>query len=448
MKQILSFLLLFLLCIHAQAQERTVTGVITSGSDNQPLTGVSILIKGTSNGTLTDIDGKYSIKVPDDNAVLVFTYVGFVKEEMTVAGKSVIDVKLMEDLTKLDEVVVVGYGVQKKSLVTGSIAKISGDDLTRSPNLRATQILQGLASGVVVSNASGQPGSGVSVRVRGIGTNGSADPLFIIDGLPTSDAGLDFLNSSDIESIEVLKDAASSAIYGARGAGGVVLITTKKGKAGSKQVNYNGYYGLQNPWRKLDLLNSREYMTLINEAAANANKPAVFSQAFIAKNQYDTDWQDQMFNYNAPIQSHVLSISGGDEKSTYISSLSYFGQDGIVAKGNSNFQRITYHLSITRKMGILEAGSTINFANITNKGIDVNNQYGGSSLIQALNTPPIVPVKNPDGSWGTPSQPGIGLGMQEITNPVAMLSYLNATTNTNKGVGNIYGDLDFSKLTP
>lgn len=446
MKQILSFILMFLLCIHGQAQEHIVTGVVISAGDNQPLAGVSVLIKGTSAGTLTDIDGKYSIKVTDENAFLVFSYVGFLKEEIAVSGKSVIDVKLAEDLTKLDEVVVVGYGVQKKSLVTGAISKVSGSDLTQNPNLRASQVLQGKASGVVITNNSGQPGSGVSVRVRGVGTNNNAEPLYIVDGLPTSDAGLDFLNPSDIESIEVLKDAASASIYGARGANGVVMITTKKGKSGSKQVTYDGYYGLQNPWRKLDMLNSKEYMTLINEAAANANKPWVFSQAFMAKNEYNTDWQDELFNYNAPIQSHVLSISGGDEKSTYSSSLSYFGQDGIVAKGNSNFKRITYRLNATRKLGLLEIGSNLNFANITNKGIDANNQYGGSSLIQALNTPPIVPVKNPDGSWGTPSQPSIGLGMQEITNPVAMLSYLNSTTNTNKAIGNVYGDFDFGKL--
>jgi TonB-linked SusC/RagA family outer membrane protein len=446
MKRILSFILLFLVCIYAHAQERTVTGVITSGSDNQPLIGVSIIIKGTTNGTLTDIDGRYTIKVPDENTVLVFSYVGYNKEEIAVSGKSVIDVKLAEDLTKLDEIVVVGYGVQKKSLVTGAISKITGDDLTQSSNLRASQVLQGKVAGAVITNNSGQPGSGVSVRIRGIGTNGNADPLYIIDGLPTSDAGLDFLNPSDIESIEVLKDAASSSIYGTRGANGVVLVTTKKGKEGSKQVTYDGYYGLQNPWRKLDILNSKEYMTLINEAAANANKPAIFSTAFIAKNAYNTDWQDEMFNYNAPIQNHVLSISGGDEKSTYSSSLSYFGQDGIVAKDNSNFQRIAFRLNATRKLGFLEMGSILNFANITNKGIDANNQYGGSSLIQALNTPPIVPVKNPDGSWGTPSQASIGLGMQEITNPVAMLSYLNSKTNTNKAVGNVYGDFDFGKI--
>ncbi len=296
MKQILSFMLLFLLCIHAQAQERTVTGVVTSGSNNQPLIGVSILIRGTTTGAITDIDGKYSVKVPGDSAVLVFTYVGYVKEEVSATGKSIIDVSLIEDLAKLDEVVVVGYGVQKKSLVTGAISKISGDDLTQNPNLRASQILQGKVAGAVITNNSGQPGSGVSVRIRGIGTNGNAEPLYIIDGLPTSDAGLDFLNPSDIESIEVLKDAASSAIYGTRGANGVVLITTKKGKEGTKQVTYDGYYGLQNPWRKLDVLNSKEYMTLINEAAANANKPAVFSTAFMDKNQYDTYWQYEMFN--------------------------------------------------------------------------------------------------------------------------------------------------------
>jgi TonB-linked SusC/RagA family outer membrane protein len=444
MRQTLIILLLFLWSIPNFAQERTITGTVTDADSKQFLPGVTIIIKGTTIGTTTDLDGKYTIKAESD-ATLVFSFIGYLNEEIAVGNNSVIDVNLIPDIKKLDEVVVVGYGVQKKTLVTGATSKISGDNLTMSPNLRASQILQGQVSGAVITQNSGQPGSGVSVRIRGVGTNGSAEPLYIIDGLPTSDAGLDFLNPSDIESIDVLKDAASAAIYGTRGANGVVLITTKKGKSGSKQITYDGYYGLQNPWRKLDMANSNEYMMLINEAAANANKPWVFSQAFIDSNQYNTDWQDEMFYYNAPIQSHVLTLAGGDEKSTYSSSLSYFGQDGIVAKGKSNFQRITYRLNANRKLGILEVGSSLHFANITNKGIDVNNQYGGSSLIQALNTPPIVPVKNPDGSWGTPSQPSIGLGMQEITNPVAMLSYLNSTTNTNKAIGSAYGEFDFGK---
>jgi TonB-linked outer membrane protein, SusC/RagA family len=427
-----------------QAQERKVTGVVT-GTNNEPLPGVSISIKGTQSGYITDINGKYSISVPDDNAILVFSFIGYTKEEISVAGKAVIDVTLKEELSKLDEVVVVGYGVQKKSLVTGAISKISGEDLTKSANFRASQLLQGQAAGVLAMSNSGQPGSGVSVNVRGLSTNGNSEPLYIIDGAITSDAGLDFLNPGDIESVEVLKDAASSAIYGTKGANGVVIITTKKGKEGTKKVTYNGYYGVQNPWRKLDVLNSKEYMTMINEAAANANKPAVFSPATMAKNQYNTDWQDEMFNYNAPVQSHSLAVSGGDDKSSYYSSLTYYGQDGIVAKGNSNFQRISFHLDASRKLGFLEMGSTLNFANITNKGIDPNNQYGATSLIQALNTPPIVPVKNPDGSWGTPVQ-YIGSGLQEITNPVAMLSYLNNTTNTNKAIGGVYGNFDFGKL--
>lgn len=444
MKQIFSFILLFLLCLHTYAQERTITGTVTSSDSKEPLPGVSISIAGTELGTVSGMDGKYSIKIESSDATLVFSYVGFLKEEIRVGNQSVIDVSMKSDVSKLDEVIVVGYGVQKKSLVTGSISRVSGDDLNQTPNLRATQMLQGKASGVVITNNSGQPGTGVSVRIRGIGTNGNAEPLYLVDGLPLSDAGIDFINPSDIESMEILKDAAASSIYGARGANGVVLITTKKGKSGKMQISYDGYYGVQNPWRKLDMLNSQEYMMLLNEAAANAGKSPLFTQQFMDTTKTNTSWQDEMFNYNAPIQSHTINVSGGDDKTLYTSTLSYFGQDGIVAKGKSNFERYTYRLNVVKKMNVLELGSNLNFANITNKGIDVNNQYGGSSLIQALNTPPIVPVKNPDGTWGTPSQ--LGLGMQEITNPVAMMSYLNSTTNTNKFIGNVYASLDFGKL--
>jgi TonB-linked SusC/RagA family outer membrane protein len=310
--------------------------------------------------------------------------------------------------------------------------------------MRVTQALQGKTAGVVISSNSGQPGDQVSIRIRGIGTNGDAEPLYIIDGLPMSGAGTDFLNSNDVESIEVLKDAASSAIYGARGANGVILITTKSGKKDSKMVvSYDGYYGMQNPWRKLRLLNTQEYVMLTNEAAVNGGLSPKFSASDIASFVADTDWQDEMFNYNAPKQNHSVSFNGGNDKISYSSSINYFKQDGIVAKGKSEFEKFGYRLNTVGEFGFLKFGTNLNLAYINSKGIETNTHFG-TGLGQAINMPPIVPVKYEDGSWATPED--FGVGLQEITNPVAMLSYLNSATKTSKLIGGLFAEVDFSKI--
>jgi TonB-dependent starch-binding outer membrane protein SusC len=267
MKKILFFFLCSLFSLGVYAQEITLTGVITAADDGLPLPGVSVIVKGTTIGTVTDVNGNYQLQVPAD-AVMKYSFIGMQAQEIPVNGRTEINVTLESEAFDVDEVVVVGYGTQKKSLVTGAIAKVGGDELKKSSDMRVTQALQGKTAGVVISNNSGQPGDQVSIRIRGIGTNGDAEPLYIVDGLPMSGAGTDFLNSNDIESIEVLKDAASAAIYGARGANGVILITTKSGEKGEKfTVSYDGYYGVQNPWKKINVLNSQEYVTLINEAS-------------------------------------------------------------------------------------------------------------------------------------------------------------------------------------
>ncbi len=422
-----------------------VKGVVTSADDGQPIPGVSIVVKGTTTGITTNIDGAYTLSVPA-NATLVYSFVGLKTQEIAVNNRKTIDIVLAPDAEDIDEVVVVGYGTQKKSLVTGAISKVSGDDLKNVSDMRVTQALQGKTAGVVIAGNSGQPGDQTSVRIRGIGTNGDAEPLYIIDGLPMSGAGTDFLSSNDVASIEILKDAASCAIYGARGANGVVLITTKTGKKGSRMtVNYDGYYGVQNPWRKVTLLNSSEYMMLTNEAAINGGKAPQFSPADMASYTADTDWQDEMFNYNAPKQNHSISMNGGSDKLEYSSSLNYFKQEGIVAKGKSNFEKFAYRLNTTGTFGFLRIGGNINLVHIKNKGIDANSHFG-TSLAQAINMPPIVPVTYTDGTWATPEH--FGMGLQEITNPVALLSYNNSQTRTNKVVAGGFADVDFGKLIP
>lgn len=403
----------------------------------------SVVVKGTTIGTSTDMDGKYQIEVSDD-ATLVFSLIGFVTQEVLVGAQTEINIVLGVETTGLDEVVVVGYGVQKKSLVTGSIAKVSGEDLSKSPVTRVAQAMQGKTAGVVAVNNSGQPGDGVSVRIRGTGTNGDNSPLYIVDGLPMDEAGIDFLNPSDVASLEVLKDAAASAIYGARGANGVVLITTKGGKKNQDLiVTYDGYYGVQNPWKKLDMLNRDQYIMLVNEANANGG----LGQLIDPNGVYaDTDWQDEMFYYDAPKQSHTVSFSKGGETSTFASSINYYSQDGIVAKGNSNYEKISFRLNATNEFNFFTLGTTVNYAHIKNRGISANDYYQATSLIQAINTPPIVPVKYEDGTWATPED--FGLGLQEITNPLAMLDFTNSMTKTDKFIGSFYGEVDFGKILP
>lgn len=449
MKHFLSFVLLLFLFIAAQAQERTITGVVTASEDKQPIPGVAVTVKGTTVGIMTGIDGTYSIKVANEKAILQFSYIGYQKQEIVVGNITTIPVELIADFTKLDEVVVVGYGVQKKSLVTGAIAKINSEEIAKSNSLRASQALQGKTAGVVVMNNSGQPGDAVSVTIRGIGTNGNSNPLYIVDGLALDGGGLDFLNPSDIESIEVLKDAASAAIYGTRASNGVVLISTKQGKTGDKSsVSYEGYYGIQNPARKLDVTNSRDFMMLMNEAAANDNAvTAPFSPIQMdTLSRTNTDWQKEMFNANAVKQSHIITFQGGTDKSTYFSTFSYFKQDGIVAKGKSNFERFSYRLNTSKDFGIIKIGTNFALAAITSKGVTTNDFYNGTALVQALNMPEYIPVKMPDGSWGTPAL--FNHPIQEISNPIALTSSLNSITKTYKGVGSAYAELDFGKITP
>lgn len=443
MKQTILTLLLVMCSLALNAQGLQIKGVVTSADDGQMLPGVSVVVKGTTMGTMTDQNGYYSLNNVPANSTLVFSFVGMKTKEVLVTESNTVNVNLASDVSVIDEVVVIGYGTQKKSLITGAITKVDGEDLRKAADMRVTQSLQGKTAGVVISSISGQPGENISMRIRGAGTNGDAEPLYIIDGLPMSGAGTDFLSSNDIESVEILKDAASCAIYGARGANGVVLITTKTGKTNSKMtVTYDGYYGVQNPWKKISVLNSHEYAMLINEASINAGLSPRFSQSDIEGFTADTDWQDEMFNYNAPKQNHSLSFTGGSDKMEYSSSINYFNQDGIVAKGKSNFKKISYRLNAGGTFGMLKFGGNVNIANIINRGIAANDHFG-LSLDQALNMPPIIPVKFSDGSWATPESYGIGL--QEITNPVALLSYNNSKTRTFKFIGGVYGEVDFGK---
>lgn len=329
--------LLFFFSIGMFAQQ-TVKGIVKDVT-GEPIIGASVLVKGTNNGTITNLDGAFSLSNVEEGVEIEITYVGYLPQivKATIAPLNII---LREDTKTLDEIVVIGYGTQKKSVVTASIAKVSSEDLSRTSPTRVDNALKGLAAGVQVTTLNGQPGASSRVRVRGIGTINNSDPLYIIDGMPV-DGGIDNINPADIASIEVLKDAASGAVYGARAANGVVLVTTKKGSIGKTKVSYDFSYGWQSAWKKRDMLNATQYATLMNEAADYAGEAPRFEQ--VASLGSGTNWQDALFYDNAPVQNHQLSISGASEKLNYYFSLGYYDQDGIIG-GNydaSNYQRLS-----------------------------------------------------------------------------------------------------------
>lgn len=282
------------------SQSKTISGVVTSATDNEPLIGVSVQVKEASTGAITDMDGKYSVTALPGQT-LVFSYIGYKSQEFKVSDVSVINVVLREDTEMLDEVVVVGYGVQKKKLVTGATVQVKGENIAKLNTTNPLQAMQGQTPGVTITSTTGQPGKDMKVSIRGLGTVGNSQPLYLIDGVG---GDISTLNPADIESIDILKDAASAAIYGAQAANGVVLITTKSGKEGKASVSFDAYYGIQNAARKVDMLNAQEYMMIMDEQALNSGESAYDWSRYKSihdadGNIYDTDWVDSMIKDNA-----------------------------------------------------------------------------------------------------------------------------------------------------
>ena len=450
-------------CVSAYAQQ--VRGTVTDEA-GEPVIGAGVLVQGTTVGTTTDVDGTYILDRVPANAVLVVSSIGYETQSEAVNGRSVINFVLREDALLLDDVVVVGYGVQKKSVVTASISKVDGDQLNTVKASTINDALKGKVSGVQITQASGQPGSGSQIKIRGIGTVNNSDPLYIVDGMPV-DGGIDYLNPTDIQSVEILKDAASAAIYGARAANGVVLVTTKSGSKGKATITYNGSYGWRNPWRKKEVLNAKEYMTIMNEMDVNDGIVPRYSLAEVAAAGKGTDWQDQTFNYNAPVQQHQLSVSGGTDKALYFVSVGYFNQEGIIG-GNynkSNYDRLSirsnntyvpYETTDRDFLNKVTLSANIAYSRITSKGIETNSEFG-SILGSAVAFNPILPVFADEATaaqiladhptaivakdgrvYSLPPT-----GYQELTNPVANLDTPgNTIYNTDKFVANFTGELD------
>ena len=334
------------------AQERSVSGTVIDLESGEALPGVNVLAKGTSIGTVTDVEGNYRLTINDNISTLVFSSIGYTSEEVEINGQSTIDLQLAPDIQSLSEVVVIGYGTQQKRDITGSIASVDAEALEKVAVTGLDQALQGRAPGVYVTQNSGEPGGGVSVRIRGIGSNRSNEPLYVVDGFPLSgsDIGaagglnpLSTLNPQDIESIEILKDASAAAIYGARGANGVVLITTKRGKSGAIDVNFDAYVGVQQAWKLPELLNAEEFATLHNETYTRSDLDTNPEWANPASLGEGTDWLDAIFR-TAPIQNYSLSVNGGNEKVRTRLSANYFNQEGIVI--SSGFERYSLRANI------------------------------------------------------------------------------------------------------
>lgn len=407
MKQYL--LTLFCLCVSmiALAQQKTITGTVID-ANNEPVIGASVLEKGTSNGTITNLDGEYSLSV-SAGATLVFSYIGYKTQEVSIGNKTTIKITLVEDSEQLDEVVVVGYGVQKKSSMTASVASVSAKEINKLVTSNVTSALQGRTPGVEVLQNGGEAGADVSILIRGAGTFGSTEPLYIIDGA-VSNNGINSLNPNDISSIEILKDASAAAIYGSRASNGVVLVTTKSGKSGKTVVEINGSFSYQTPTKMLDFMNAEQWRTFANQVADNS--PA-FDRAPQNVNptnpNLSTDWQD-LYYQNAAMWNLSAAISGGGENSTFSTSIGYANQDGIIIQ--SNYEKYNARVNGTYKKGRFTITENLSIAHTSKQS-----PPAGRSIML-----PTIPVKDELGRYvSTPLLDGYSITQSDITNPLASI---------------------------
>lgn len=454
MKKILIYSILFtLLSLQAMAQLK-ISGKVTSAQDNSALPAVSIKIKGTPSGTVSDANGNYSITLPNANAVLIFSYTGFASQEVNVAGRSTINVQLKETSSALNEVVVIGYGTAKKSDLTGSVATVKAEQLLDKPVPNLSQALQGKVAGVDVSVNSNAPGAAAKVRIRGIGSiNSNVDPIYVVDGVVGVDPNS--INPNDISSIEVLKDASSTAIYGVRGANGVIMVTTKRGRKGPATISYEANTNISQLYRHVPTLNSKEFVEIYNQSFANGSKfdptGAVQTPAKALNNQnfpllfnpdnspkYDTNWEKETYK-PAFSQSHQLNIQGGSEKSVYSLSLGYLNQNGLTP--TSNFKRYSVKMTMDNDVkDWLKIGGSIN--GIFSRQRLVTDNNGGLNVPRAVSEEvPIVPIKYPDGTWAGNYDIA---GLEGAPNPIQTANERYTINNTLQVLGNIYATAKIS----
>ena len=428
---------------------KTVTGKVLSASDNEPLLGATVIVQGKQGGSVTDLDGNFSIEA-NDGQTLVVSYIGFITQRVKVNGDNLV-IKLEEEANSLNDVVVIGYGVQKKKLVTGANINVKGDDIAKLNTSNPLQALQGQTPGMTIISQSGQPGSGLKVNIRGMGTINGSDPLYIIDGIRGDIASL---NPADIESIDVLKDAASAAIYGSQSANGVVLITTKSGKEGRAVVSFDGYVGWQNKPRSVKMLNAHEYMTILDEQAINSGKQPYDWSAY--KSIYntdgsviDTDWVDQMFRKNAQTGSYNIGVTGGSKTGNYALTLGYMNQEGIVGgKDVSNYERYNFRVNSDWQVKPwLKIGEQVSFIYTKNRGVSVGNAYN-NTLKGAFGMSPLVPVYGKN-NYKSPYLNTKFMDWQDVQamgNPYGlMMTNTNNENNAARFSANVYADAEWLK---
>jgi len=429
-----------------EAAKYKVTGKVIASSDNSSLLGVNIRVKGTTAGTVTDIDGNFSIDL-DQNDILIISYIGYITEEISVEGRTNIEVKLVEDIVQLEEVVKIGYGTAKRKDVTGSISSINSEEITKTQPITIEQSLQGKIPGLIVQQVSGQPGGGVSVQIRGITSFSGGQPLYVLDGVQLEGIAvlgdgsniLAGINPSEIENVDVLKDASATAIYGAKGTNGVIIITTKRGKLSAPNISYQFHTGFQQLPKKLPVMNLQEFATFINERNAGIGwgfdgRPEFANPEYLGKG---TDWQSELFR-NAPMSEHNISVSGGDARTKYFLSGTYSNTEGIAL--GSDFKRISVRLNLDNNTtNWLKIGTSLQIANI-----DENVNTSNSDVIKmALSQTPDVPVKNPDGSWGGRNNEDGWI--TNTANPYAIALINTDKVNRKQAFGNLYADVTFAR---
>lgn len=426
------------LSAHSQTEKKiAVTGKVTD-AQGQSIPGVNIVIQGTFTGTATDTAGNYSISVPSEETVLEFSFIGYKENDQKVGGRRVINVTMVPDVSSLSEFVVVGYGVEKRTLLTGSVSQIDQKQIKDIPVPSVDGIIQGQVSGVQVSQNSGTPGGEMSVRIRGVSSiGGSSQPLYVIDGIPVTTGdyaqigyegqgvnALSDLNPNDIESISVLKDAAAASIYGARASNGVIVITTKRGAAQKTKINFNTYYGLQQEWNRLDMLNAHDWKVYRNDLAGTQ----IFSPEEINDNTIDTDWQDQIFR-TAPIQSYELSAQGGNEKTRFYMNGNLFDQEGILL--GTDYRRLNGRVNLDHTVNKkLTIGTSIGLTYAKTDRVESDQSLHGV-LPNGISTPAIFPVYNPDGTYfqGGPYSNAVSIGKEAINQNFSF-----------RIIGNVYAD--------
>lgn len=457
-------MLVLLLSANVLFAQQRVTGVVKD-TQNEPVIGVNVVVKGTTVGTVTDFEGRYSLEVPGSNAVLEFTYIGYVSQQIAVNGRATLNVVMTEDSQALEEVIVVGYGTVKKSDLTGAVSSIKSEELQKLPMTSIDQGIQGRAAGVQVTSASGAPGGQVSIRVRGGNSLSSGNgPLFVIDGFPIAaggraegyqsgslaDNGMATINPNDIESIEILKDASSAAIYGSRGANGVVLITTKRGKTGKTKVTYDGYAGVQSLANKMDMMNGEEFATMSNIAAENAGLAPIYGgtdEKWKEPSYYrnnSTDWQDLIYR-DAWMHNHQISINGGSESTKFAITGNYFNQDGIVI--NSDLQRGSLRANIDSNISdwiTVQASLTASrtFANVAFSEGD--GAQGGGVINGALAIPATMYVYNEYGSFSTMNQTPYGV---TTGNPYALAKLAKDYSTIDRVLANVSVKFNLDRIT-